>query len=305
VAAASRDADLLLLSRDHGGPYQHPYDLFDNADADVAIGRALGSLKCDIESGVEILHIDTSVGIHGAPETFDVASERAIALVGSCVDMAHQMKREIAFEIGYEVQTEYFAELAEFSTQLHHLIHGLRRWGVVPAFVVCQTGTKVNGRKNVGLITSQARREAAERVHALSAVAGAYGAHLKAHNCDYLDSAAIQTLTNAGAWLNISPELGLAQTITIVKAARRLGITGTCDAFCNSAVNAGFWRKWVSDPTEVSDEDKVALGGSYLFSTPSFAALRDELDYALAGYGGSTMRLAIDAIKTVVTRYTR
>ena len=88
--AMSAPAGRLILARDHGGPYQHPGD--DRAGADgtdgdgeLAMAAARHSLRCDIESGVRLLHLDTSLGPGGRAESVAVALARAVALVADCL----------------------------------------------------------------------------------------------------------------------------------------------------------------------------------------------------------------------------
>ncbi|HEY7831392.1 MAG TPA: hypothetical protein VIC06_12595 [Solirubrobacteraceae bacterium] len=52
----------LILARDHGGPYQHPADFGECVTEREAMARAVESFETDIRSGVELLHIDTSLG---------------------------------------------------------------------------------------------------------------------------------------------------------------------------------------------------------------------------------------------------
>ena len=51
---------------------------------------ALASLRSDIESGVELLHLDTSLGAGGTAECAQVAQERAVELAAACAAMARE-----------------------------------------------------------------------------------------------------------------------------------------------------------------------------------------------------------------------
>ena len=278
----------LLLGRDHGGPYQHPDD---PAEIVAAMATALESFRADIEAGVRILHVDTSLG--GA--TADQARDRAVELVRAARDMADAAGRSIEFEVGLEAQTPELADPDEFAEQAGDLMEALaRRADVVPAFVVAQTGTKVSGLRNIGAITTEP-----VGLDRLGAIVRGLGSRLKAHNCDYLDRSAIASLVQAGAWLNVSPELGVAQTRAVLGAAHSLGLAGAAEQFSAAAIRAGHWRKWAEPGA--SDVDKVSLGGSYLFATAAFAELRDQLDRAM--WPGATRRFAVDAVLAVARRY--
>jgi tagatose-1,6-bisphosphate aldolase non-catalytic subunit AgaZ/GatZ len=296
----------LLIVRDHGGPYQHPRDIRTQASPQAAMASAVESLGCDIQSGVELLHIDTSLGPGGAPEHLPVAMQRAVELVTACAEIAGRAGRAVAFELGVEVQSEHIAEPQVFTSQIAPLIDEVgRACGAVPVFVVAQTGTKVTGRRNAGLLqgaTAAAGQE--RRLRGLATAVQALGSRLKAHNCDYLSEHAVKRLQAAGAWMNVSPELGSAQTIAVLRAARESRLDGVMDTFCDAVVEAGYWRKWADGSEDaISDREKVLLGGSYLFSAPAFAELEDRLDLALRPRRLSTRRIAVDAARAVVRRY--
>ncbi len=81
-------APLLLLGRDHGGPYQHPRDLQTDAEPAAAMAFAKESLRHDIECGLSLIHIDGSLGRRGVEELPEVALGRTLELVSFCVDVA-------------------------------------------------------------------------------------------------------------------------------------------------------------------------------------------------------------------------
>jgi hypothetical protein len=296
----------LLLARDHGGPYQHPWELGQEASTRDVMLSALHSFRCDIESGVELLHIDTGLGEGGVPEEPTIAIQRAVELVAGCTEIADELGRVVRYEVGIEAQNETIADPLEVMRHLGPLLDELRRHHrVSPAFVVTQTGTKVIGRQNTGLL--QRRSPSGEEPTRLGKLANAIQSldtRLKAHNADYLGDEAIRELHSVGAWMNISPELGCAQTIAVLAAARAARLDQTLDGFCNATIEAGYWRRWVEGTgQEATDLDKVVLGGSYLFATPVFVELRDQLDRALQSRELSTRRIAIDAGKAVARRY--
>ena len=295
---------LLLLARDHAGPYQHPRDLAEPTNPETAMAFAIESLRCDIESGLDLLHIDTSLGPDGAAETTDVAVERAAELVGTCVEMANAIDRRVAFEVGIEVQSTAIADPGEYADQVKTILGAVAsRCGVAPAFLVAQTGTKVVGRRNTGVVQRHpVSTDDRERLRDLGALIRSLGSRLKAHNCDYLAGHGIRALRTADAWMNVSPEIGVAQTLAVVRAARAAKLDAPLGDFCAAAINAGYWRRW-ADGEAVSDREKVALGGSYLFSTPVFAELRDEMDHVLRRSNRSVGQILVDEVKAVAFRY--
>ena len=310
--AMSAPAGRLILARDHGGPYQHPgddgdADGGDDDGAERAMAAARRSLRCDIESGVRLLHIDTSLGPGGRAESLAVALTRAVALVADCVEVAGGLGRRVGFEVGLEVQAEHVADPDRYGDQVRPALEQMRTTcGVTPVFVVAQTGTKVVECENVGrLVSAGPASEERRRLAGLAVAARRLGGRLKAHNCDYLPAPAIEALRRAGAWMNISPEVGVAQTAAIVRSLRAARLPTILDEFCDQVIEAGYWRKWTLSALDVPDERKVMLGGSYLFSAPIFAEVRGRLDRAIGRSGRSTRRIAIDAAKAVVWRYLR
>jgi hypothetical protein len=92
----------------------------------------------------------------------------------------------------------------------------------------------------------------------------------------------------------------------VLRAARDNRLDGSLDSFCDAVISAGYWRKWADAPDgAVPDREKIVLGGSYLFSTPAFAELRERLDLALESQNRCTAAVATDAAKAVVRRYIR
>lgn len=297
----------VLLARDHGGPYQHPRDLSGVVAPSTAMKAAAESFRWDIESGVDLIHIDTSLGVDGLGEDPHTACERALELATGCAEVAASTGRPIAYEVGIEVQDTSIADAQEYADQMDDLLGRLRReCAISPAFLVAQTGTKVFQRTNRGVLQRRPELLRNQRsLRNLGSVVGSLGSRLKAHNCDYLDDQAVRELHRAGAWMNVSPELGVAQTIAVLEAARGAKLGDPLDAFCEATITAGYWRKWTGDDPAVPDDEKVMLGGSYLFAAPVFAELRQRLDHALRPQGRSTARIAIDAVKAVMRRYDR
>jgi hypothetical protein len=230
-----------------------------------------------------------------------------VELVGACAEIAAREHRSVGFELGVEVQSEQIADPQRFAEEVGPLVAAVRRaCGAAPMFLVAQTGTKVAGRRNTGELQHRALAAQDQRLRGLAAAVGALGSRLKAHNCDYLSGRAIASLHDRRAWMNISPEIGSAQTAAVLRAARENRLDGSLDSFCEAVIAAGYWRKWADAPdSAVSDHEKVIIGGSYLFATPAFAELAERLDRALRPQGGATRRVATDAAKAVVRRFLR
>jgi hypothetical protein len=302
ASAARAEGNPLILARDHGGPYQHPADFADGVTEREVTARAVESFQTDIRCGVELLHVDTSLGPFGSQPT-EVARQRAVELVSECVEYAASLGRHVAFELGFEVQHETIASADDYRCRVSPLMTDLcRRPYVETAFVVAHTGTKVIDGGNIGVLNRDSAGVAeTKQLGRLAGLVRSLGCRLKAHNSDYLSRRAITMLLGHSVWMNISPELGSAQTRAVLTAAHDASAHGAADDFCAAAIKRGYWRKWVTAPEACTDAAKVELGGSYLFATDAFEELRDRLDFARgAGY---TRRISIDAAKAVIRRF--
>jgi len=71
VAARDRKR-MTVLARDHGGPWQNPVEIRRGLPLAEAMESAKRSYAADIRAGFRILHIDTSVDIHGRPSAEEV-----------------------------------------------------------------------------------------------------------------------------------------------------------------------------------------------------------------------------------------
>ena len=53
--------DLVLLSRDHGGPWQNNSEIEEKLNLEAAMKSAKNSFLTDIKSGFKVIHIDPSI----------------------------------------------------------------------------------------------------------------------------------------------------------------------------------------------------------------------------------------------------
>ena len=94
----------IILSRDHGGPWQNNEEKKQNMILDLAMKSAKESYKADIDAGFEILHIDPSIDIHRTPSQNELL-ERLFELYEYCCSYALDRGKEIIFEVGTEEQS--------------------------------------------------------------------------------------------------------------------------------------------------------------------------------------------------------
>jgi len=299
----------LFAARDHGGPYQHPGDSDSDSDGNGggfggAMAEARRALFDDIDAGIGLVHIDTSLDRGDRPADPDLALARCLDLVTACAEYAAATGRDVAYEVGLEVQVTHVASARDCREWTGALLDGLRdRCGVVPVFVVAQTGTCVADGGNVGDLHRDPSGPPARALRDLAAAVAGLGCRLKAHNCDFLSREAIDVLRSCGVWMNISPELGAAQTAAVLTAAREAGAHAAVDRFAAAVLEAGHWRKWVTPSGSTGEWDRIVLGGAYLFATDHFAEFTRRVDPLRRAAGSGVHRVAVEAAAAVVRRY--
>ena len=140
----------IILSRDHGGPWQNNEEKKQNLNLDLAMKSAKESYKEDIDAGFKILHIDTSIDIHKTPSQNEVL-ERLFELYEYCWSYALDKGKEIIFEIGTEEQSGSTNTPDELDFTLSSMEKFCEKNKFPsPTFVVIQTGTRVMEMRNVG-----------------------------------------------------------------------------------------------------------------------------------------------------------
>ncbi len=285
---------LVVLCRDHGGPWQHPGDA-SHSEAG-AMRRSLFSFEVDLASGFELLHIDTSSGSDG-PASPAEALSRFMRIYEALAN-----KRDpstFAVEVGFEDQSSEIHDPAELKRSLSSIVEECTKSGLpLPIFVVAQTGTKICGRSNVGRIRveSQDQLDHLSQLRVLSEIAGEYDIALKAHNCDYLTQREWSILSfGAVTATNIAPELGTKHSLRLLDLWTRSGMHDAADRYVAIARDSGKWRKWVADPRPC-DRELGILAGHYIMSSPEVRSSIDQLSDRLAIEGIDLDRLLVNEL---------
>ncbi|GAA1982642.1 class II D-tagatose-bisphosphate aldolase, non-catalytic subunit [Nocardiopsis rhodophaea] len=294
----SHDPDnLILLCRDHGGPYQNPGEKQQRYALGEAMKSAAQSYEVDIRQGFDLLHVDTSVDLEGIAAV-EVAIDRAVDLYGRVVELAHSLGRNTLFEIGFEDQGGDTNDPAEFAEQVGTVLERLKAARLPkPTFIVAQTATKVMETRNVGGLTL-APFAVATTVHELARVTRRHGVALKAHNCDYLDRDQLGYLNAAGVdALNVAPEFGVAETRAFLRMLEELNLPVQRERFLEAAYDSGSWKKWMHPQTTATDTDRAVIAGHYIFATETFQALKETARHAARQRGidlDARLRIAVE-----------
>lgn len=299
---------LVMLCRDHGGPWQHPSELTVGTNEDSVLSSCLLSLARDIDAGFEVLHLDTSASI-GEAASLDRAIQRLTRLYKSAFGYAQQSGRYVSFEIGFEEQGTDVADPQRFQENLAGALEGLAAEGLPrPRFVVAQTGTKIVQARNIGVMNDPAAcGRFMPRINRLVGVCHSFGTQLKAHNGDYLACRSLRLLSSAGVdAINVAPAFGVIETRELLRLLRLHGLNSSHDAFLVLAYGSGEWEKWMtgSDGGHGStDYDRAVVAGHYVLAHDEFRPIKDRLTSVMRRKGRDLDELIKSKIMVELDRY--
>jgi tagatose-1,6-bisphosphate aldolase non-catalytic subunit AgaZ/GatZ len=298
----TRDTDrLVLVCRDHGGPWQHPTERA--MSEDEAMQSSLDSFKEDVASGFDLLHIDTCLEGEGVASVRD-AIDRLVLLYAETQAYAQNLGRKLMFEIGFEDQGVDTNEPRVFRAQIAEVMRRLDVVGLPrPAFIVAQTATKVRETENDGALT-YAPAAVGHTIRELADVCHSHGSALKTHNADYLSAEALRHLAaNGVSALNVAPEFGVVETRTLLGLMKEAGLSRVSENFLSLAFDSGRWRKWMKQDTKATDLDRAVVAGHYVFGTEEFRELKKQLAFAYDDSFNSVDKRLRTAIGHAVQHY--
>ena len=183
---------MIILSRDHGGPWQNEHEKSNQLCLRNAMESAKRSFSCDISNGFQKIHIDPSVDIHGTPNV-DQVLDRVFELYESCWQEAKRCNSDIIFEIGTEEQSGSTNSQEELNYTLEKLRSFCEKNNMPsPTFVVVQGGTKVMETRNVGTfgLPFRVKNEIPPDIQIpnMLDICKKNNVFMKAHNTDYLSN---------------------------------------------------------------------------------------------------------------------
>jgi hypothetical protein len=298
----------VLICRDHGGPWQNSSEFDQGLSARQAIRSAKESFKQDIDSGFDIIHIDTSVDPHGSPDP-QVALDRLFELYEYCWSEARRAGREIAFEIGTEEQSGSTNTPEELDDLLFKVTEFCEKQKIPkPLFVVIQTGTKVLETQNVGSFDSPIRIRgdipSEIQIPKMIEICNRHGSLMKEHNGDYLSDHALQWHPRLGIHAaNVAPEFGVTETRALVDILRKNQLTRFSDEFLQIAFESGKWRKWMLPNSRATDTEKSIIAGHYVFSKDSVKDIKVRASEVLAKKGIDLEIYLQQAVTKAINRY--
>ena len=298
----------IILSRDHGGPWQNNEEKKQNLNLDLAMKSAKESYKEDIDAGFKILHIDTSIDIHKTPSQNEVL-ERLFELYEYCWSYALDKGKEIIFEIGTEEQSGSTNTPDELDFTLSSMEKFCKKNKFPsPTFVVIQTGTRVMEMRNVGSFDSPLRVfdeiPSEIQVPKMIEICKKYNIFMQEHNTDYLSDIALSWHPRLGIHAaNVAPEFGVAETKAFLKIMEDNNLTSQANKFLELAYNYKKWDKWMLPNTTASDRDRSIISGHYIFSTPECIELKKEVYQHLKSKRIDLDSYLYDQVKKSIFRY--
>ena len=298
----------ILLSRDHGGPWQSNQEKALQLSLRSAMESAKLSYRRDIEAGFQVLHIDPSIDIHGEPDVDEILN-RIYELYEYCWSEAQSLKREIIFEVGTEEQSGS----TNTQEQLDYVLNSLglfcqKNKLPSPSFVVIQSGTRVMERRNVGSFDSVIRvadeLPAEIQVPKMIEICNRYGIFMKEHNTDYLSDEALRWHPRLGIHAaNVAPEFGVAETQALLNILEINNLNRLSNQFIELAHNSKKWTKWILPNSTLNDRDRAVICGHYIFSTPECIELKLEASKYLSKNGIELNDYLTQKVKESILRY--
>jgi len=302
----------IILARDHGGPWQHPYEVDHYTDSNDALLSAKLSFRRDIEAGFDILHLDpVFLDNFASPEEKQKAVLNTIFdLYEYCIGVSNALGKTVDFEIGTEEQSiSPLSDFAFFENTIDRVLEFCdRKKFPAPLFFVVQTGTKILEMENIGEFPS-AKEEIKEyfrkyRLADIVAFCEKRGIAIKEHNTDYLSNSALQTHPELGIHAaNVAPEFGVVETEKLLSIMKELDLHEELSSFIKRCVDSNKWYKWVEDEQAITDVDKTKLCGHYLFADIQVTEIIDRVRAAYAKKGKDVDHELKDAVKKSILRY--
>ena len=279
--------NLVLLARDHGGPWQNYSEVEENLDLGLAMSSSKISFKADIENDFDFIHVDPSVDIKNKVSNEDIL-KRVEDLYKFCIETADVLNKEIFIEVGTEEQVEGLNKIEEVESNLKYIKNFCEKSGMpMPTFYVVQNGSKVKETQNTGVfqnlnLENYDKDSSIRQISLINNLCLNYGVLPKAHNSDYLtyDVSKVYPKINLKGG-NIAPEFGVIETQTIIFLLKKYKLFPELEDFVMLALDSQKWVKWMKNNSKADDLEKATIAGHYIFSNKSFTALKEKIDYKL------------------------
>jgi hypothetical protein len=275
----------VILARDHCGPWQSEKLGLDGLkpSLEAEMEEVKISLKSDISSGFDMIHIDPSLGLEN-----NLNSDQVRETIFTMIEYCESIKvNDLIYEIGTEEQYYSAANVDSSEIELKKILLGLEDKKLPkPKFYVAQTGTKVKELRNVGNFDNELDAKgilpASYQLPKVLGICEKYGVWLKEHNADYLSDVGLAWHRRFGIHAaNIAPEFGVVETSNLIKLAKQIKAEDLVDNLIEIVNLKGKWKKWMLENSKATEYEKMLIAGHYHFSEPWFLDWRNELELRL------------------------
>lgn len=238
------------ICRDHCGPgFNGIYDLEDTYK----------TIESDIENDFDLIHIDFC--------HFRGEREEALEEAKKAIQYCLRLKPNILLEIGTDENVGIkfnLMNLEEIEKEIAFFTEFCK-----PEFYVVQTGSLVKEINQVGNFNKQF-------IEKVSEILKTKGIKLKEHNADYFSKEDIQARKFIVDALNVAPQLGVIQTMYVLKKCLIYGID--FKKFIEKVYHGERWRKWMWDNDEKNKFLCSIIAGHYHFADEEYKEIVRELE---------------------------
>lgn len=209
------------------------------------------TIKSDIENGFDLIHIDFC-HLKGSKDIQLKESKKAI-------QYALTLNPNILFEIGtdenaginyglpnipeIEIEIDFFKDICN------------------PEFYVVQSGSLVKEINQVGNFNLNFIKH-------INQLAKTKGIKIKEHNSDYLDTDSLSLRKGIVDAMNVAPQFGVVQTLTVLGECLTYGINTT--DFLNESYKSNKWKKWLFKNKPNNKMLCSIISGHYVFNSKSY-----------------------------------
>jgi len=235
----------ITIARDHCGP---GFKLQDH----TKLTDTYKTLEEDIKCGFDIIHIDFSNYMG------DKIKQTCLLM-----EYANSLNPNIEFEIG----TDIIGEIPNYDKIRSELIN-FQDFDAL--YYVVNTGSHIKENKQIGVFYESSTKNC-------KYILDEFGVGLKEHNADYLSFLQIQKRIGLVDAMNVAPQLGVVQTLTLLTECQKFGIN--VDDFVNLVYNNSKWQKWDNGNLRNNPYLATVVAGHYHFASDIYKRLMDQLDY--------------------------
>ncbi len=297
-------AHSLKIARDHGGPYQR------SDESALSLPGALIAIKesyeVDIINGFSLIHIDPEKAVsHDQVNSLEKFIDITKQLVGFCLEIKKKyLIEKLDFEIGTDEGITKQFTIEDWDVFASSLMSYFEESNEPPpSFISIPLGTKVINNSNIANDYSDAELvQLHERINSALSLANKYGLELKLHNADFLSEKILNFYLSHGVSnINIAPEFGVFESRLIIRTLKDNNLEHLAHKFINLAYESNKWARWINDHKKFDIFECGIAAGHYIFSTPEFMRLKQEI--VESGKVGDLDTILIKEMKKFIKEY--